>query len=196
MPVLALGAVLAALTGELLGSWFGLGQEYYTVILLLGITACIAGMMKMPLTAIVFAIEALACYENILYVIVVAAVAYIMTEIFGVHSVAENVLKNRIRDLDRSSAPRVIDTFVTVKKDSFAVGKQIRDIFWPANLFVLSLHHAEKQEAEVDEHGEKALREGDILHIRYSTHDEEETKAEIMAIVGEQEYPEEEVSVV
>ena len=196
VPVLALGTVLSAVLGETLERLLGWGQDYYMIILLLGITACIAGMMKMPLTAILFAVEALACYENILYVIVVSAVAYIITEIFGVHSVNESVLKNRVQELNEGRASKVIDTFVTVQKDSFAVGKQIRDIFWPANLFVLSLQHAENRDAEVDEHGGKAIREGDILHVRYSTYDERQTKEELTAIVGEQSYREEEAQII
>jgi hypothetical protein len=77
-----------------------------------------------------------------------------------------------------------------VQEDSFAVGKQIRDIFWPANLFVLSVKHDPKRNAQVDQHGEKVIREGDILHIRYSTFDEPQTKAELIAIVGDQTYNE------
>lgn len=196
VPILALGAVLAALLGKILGNCFGLENEYYTIILLLGITGCIAGMMKMPLTAILFAVEALSCYNNILYVIVVAAVAYMITEIFGVHSVNDSVLENRVKELDQGHPMKVIDTFVTVQHDSFAVGKQIRDIFWPANLFVLSLQHKENANAKVDEHGGKAIREGDILHVRYSTYDENQTRQELTAIVGEQRYREEEADII
>ena len=84
----------------------------------------------------------------------------------------------------------VIDTFVIVKKNACAIGKQVRDIFWPANLFILSIKHDESRKAEVDEHGGKAIHEGDILHVRYSTYNEEETKEELMAIVGIQDYNE------
>ena len=52
LPLLSLGAVLASALGQVLVSAFGLSESYYTMILVLGITACISGMMKMPLTAI------------------------------------------------------------------------------------------------------------------------------------------------
>ena len=83
--------------------------------------------------------------------------------------------------------PRLIDTFVTVKGNSFAIGKQIRDIFWPANLFVLSISHDKSRKTIVDEHGGNAILEGDILHIRYSTYDDEDTKEQLYAIVGDQD---------
>jgi hypothetical protein len=76
---------------------------------------------------------------------------------------------------------------------SFAVGKQIRDIFWPTNLFVLSVKHDTKHRAEVDQHGGRDIRIGDILHVRYSTCDEAETRAQLTAIVGAQDYHENEI---
>ena len=189
VPLLALGAVVSAVLAKLL-TLTGLPSEQYTLILVLGITACIAGMMKMPLTAIVFSIEALSCSANVLSIVATAAAAYAITEIFGAHSINETVLERKIEDLNESKTAQVIDTFVTVQEGTFAVGKQIRDIFWPANLFVLSVKHDPKRNAEVDQHGEKVIREGDILHIRYSTFDEPQTKAELIAIVGEQTYNE------
>lgn len=196
IPILALGAVLSAALGKAMGYAFGLDSEYYMIILVLGITACISGMMKMPLTAIIFSVEALSCYENILYVIVTAAVAFIITECFGVNSINESVLDNRIEEFNEGKVSKVIDTFVTVQSNSFAIGKQIRDIFWPANLFVLSLQHDKAHGAQVDEHGGKVIREGDILHVRYSTFDEVQTKEELTAIVGEQEYSEIETDII
>lgn len=195
LPIMAIGAVFAALIGK--GALaLGLGSDYYTVILVLGITACISAMMKMPLTAIMFAIEALSCTGNLLYVIVVSTVAFMMTEVFEAKSINDSVLENRLEKLNEGKTAKVIDTFVTVKADSFAIGKQIRDIFWPANLFVLSLKHSETHGAEVDEHGGKAIREGDVLHVRYSTYEEERTREELVAIVGEQEYDEAEDKII
>ncbi len=196
LPILALGAALSALLAESAEGLFGLGEKYHMIILVLGISACISGMMKMPLTAIVFSIEALSCHDNIFYVIVAAASAFIITEIFDVKSINDSVLDNNIKYLNRGKEMTVIDTFVTVKAGTFAVGKQIRDIFWPANLFVLSVKRSEKQDAQVDEHGGKAIREGDTLHVRYSTYDEEQTRRELVAIVGEQEYIEAETDII
>ena len=184
------GAASPLIVDEIIEFLFGLEQQYYTVILILGIVACISSMMKMPLTAIIFAIEALGCYENILYVIIVSAVSFVITEIFGAKSINDTVLENRVEEFNEGKTSMVYDTYVTVKKGAFAVGKQVRDIFWPANLFVLSVKHDESRKAEVDEHGGKAIREGDILHVRYSTVDEEETREELISIVGIQDYKE------
>ncbi len=188
LPILAIGALLASLVGRGVQSAFGLSEEYYVMILVLGITACISSMMKMPLTAIVFAVEALSCHDNLLFVIIVAATSYMITEVFDAKSINDVVLDNRIEELNEHRTSKVIDTYVTIQKGAFAVGKQIRDIFWPANLFVLSVRHSERKRAMVDEHGSKAIHEGDVLHVRYSTYDAEASRAELVAIVGEQEF--------
>ncbi len=193
VPILALGALFASAIGRVMSVTFGLGQDYTVLVLVLGITACISAMMKMPLTAIVFAVEALSCYENILYVIVVAVVAYIITEFFGVKSINDTVIEYREESLRKGKTAKVVEAFVTVNQGSFAVGKQIRDIFWPNNLFVLSVKFARNDHVEVDERGGKSIRAGDVLHVRYSTYDSKHTLEELLAIVGDQEVEEIEI---
>jgi hypothetical protein len=46
---------------------------------------------------------------------------------------------------------------------------------------------AKTNSEEVDEHGGKELRAGDVLHVQYSTLNECETEAELAEIVGKQE---------
>lgn len=190
VPLLAIGAVVAAILGNILTPLAGLSDEQYTLILVLGVTACIAGMMKMPLTAIAFSVEVFSCPENILSVLMVAATSFAITEMFGVQSINEYMLEHRMKHINAAKTSKTIDAFVTVQPKSFAIGKQIRDIFWPANLFVLSVKRGPDSRAEVDEHGEKILLQGDILHVRYATFDEEQTKEELTAIVGDQLYEE------
>lgn len=186
LPIIALGAVVSSIFGNICVKHLGLGQEYYTVILALGICACISGMMKMPLTAVFFGVEALSCYENIIPVIIVSAVAYSITEVLGLSSINDSVIEARTEEIFRSKRPVVKDTHVTVAEGSFAVGKQVRDIFWPNNLFVLSVNHGEKGGSRVDEHGENHIHPGDVLHVRYASSDVEATEDELWAIVGEQ----------
>lgn len=185
IPILSLGALVASLIGEGLLA-LGINGELYTIIVILGISACISGSMKMPLTAIIFSVEALSCHANIIPVVIAVFIAYLVTELFGVKSINDTVIELRTEDEEDKGERIVVDTYVTVQKGAFAVGKQIRDIFWPSNLFVLSLKRSDSG-TRVDEHGGKELKEGDILHVRYTTTDEIITEAELIAIVGEQE---------
>lgn len=188
LPIMALGAVGSAICGKVFVS-LGVNSEYYVFIVALGIVSCVSGMMKTPFTAMVFAIEALSCSGYVLPVVAAAGVAYIITEIFRVKSVTDIALENMIENHYHGRERKVYDTFVEVMPSSFAVGKQIRDILWPSNLFVLSIK-SEGQQASVDAHGSRELVEGDILHVRYYTYDEPSTKSELTDIVGLQDYDE------
>jgi len=185
LPIMALGAMISSIIGGYLITHSPLTSAYYPVVVVLGITACIASMMKMPLTAIVFSIEALSAHENIVPVLIVSVLSYFITEAFDVESINEIVLEHRLEDMRHGKEPITVDTTVTVGADAFAVGKQVRDIFWPANLFVLSVRHDTESKAQMDERGDKTLRAGDVLHVRYETYNPEETKRELYAIVGE-----------
>lgn len=180
LPIMALGAVISAMIARLLPVSDG---EYRDLILVLGIAACIAGMMKTPITAVAFSVEALGCGDNILPVIIASAVSFAVTEVFRVESITENVLENRVHSMRKGRIARVVETDVTVAPGAFAVGKQIRDVFWPNNLFIFSVKHTDDRDATVAEHDDKAIRAGDVLHIRYSTYDEARTLEELHALV-------------
>ncbi len=189
LPILAIGAILSGLIGQIFVSTGVLSNEYYPIIVMLGLTASMAGMMKTPLTAMAFAVETLSLTGNVISVIIVVAVSYAITEIFGARSIYETVVRSRVEDIHKDQQPTVIDTYVTVQKGAFVTEKQIRDILWPSNLFVLSIKHDESKPI-VDRHGEKFIHEGDVLHIRYSTYDNLVTTKELIALVGEQDIAE------
>jgi H+/Cl- antiporter ClcA len=184
IPIMALGAVASSTIAKIMIN-LGVNESYYTVIVVIGITACISSMMKTPLTAIVFAIEALACDDNILFVIITSIIAYMITEIFRAKSINDTIIERRTEEINGESKPEIVELAVTIKDDAFAIGKQIRDIFWPRGLKVLSVHR-EQDENETDEYAESTLNKGDILHVRYSTTDNIATLEELYAIVGNQ----------
>ncbi len=177
LPLLAIGATLAGLLAKS-AELCGLDAGYYPTILVLGITACIAGMMKMPLTAIAFAVEALSGHTVILPILVATGISYGVVELFGAVSINDRVLDHRLEQMHRGNR-KIVETTVTVQPDSFAVGKEIRDIFWPESLFVLSVDHKRAL-------GGKTLHAGDTLHIRYATYHEGRLWEELTHILGEQ----------
>lgn len=182
VPILALGALFSSLIGEALIA-LGLSETYYSTIVLLGIAACLSGTIKSPITAIVFSMEALFLSNNITAIVLTVTLSFMITELFGAHSINESVIKTRASQLNADKALLTYDAYVTVSDRSFVIGKAIRDIFWPNNLFVLSIQHSDKL-PEVSEHGDKSIRPGDILHVRFSTCDYEKTAEELSALVG------------
>ena len=172
LPLLAIGAAAAALLGKGLIA-FGMAQEYITLILALGICGSIAGMMKMPLTAILFAIEALGLSDNILAVIITAAIAFSIPEMIGENSIGEHVLENRIEKLSSGKEIKRGETEVTIESGCFAIGKEVRDIFWPHGVYVTSINHVKNGQL---------FDEGDKLIINYKTSDFEKMEKELFAI--------------
>ena len=186
LPILAIGTLVASLVGKLLLNVFSLDESYYMIILMLGITACISGMMKMPLTAIVFSVEALSCYDNIMPVIVVAGVSFVITELFGVESINDRVLDNLIVEINDGKTTTLVERYISAREGSFAIGKQVRDVFWPARLIVLSKKRP-KDLPPVDEHDAKQIHAGDVLHIRCETFDVHSLDNDLSAILGSEE---------
>ena len=190
VPTLAFGAIFSSILSKIFIS-LGLNPAYHQVIILLGMCACISGSVKTPLTAIVFAFEALSLSSNVLSVAIVCVIAYIISEIFCPKSVNDEIMEIRVEEEQHEKTRTLIDATLTVQENSFAVGKQIRDILWPNNTFVLSIKRSD-QRPQIDEHGEKNMYPGDILHVRFSTHDEEQTRGELLSILGAQDYEEKE----
>ena len=184
LPLMAIGALLSTAVATLLTRFCGLDGSYYTVIIIFGIIACIAGMMKMPLTAIVFAVEALSCYDNVIFVIIAAGVAFVITEIFGAESINDRVLENLAKEINAGKEPKFLEGYVTVGSNTFAEGMHIRDIFWPNGTFILSHKHTLPLDQR-DKRAVKAIHEGDILHVRCTTFDEKQTRDELTASLGE-----------
>lgn len=194
VPIMALGAIVASIVGRGVEQIFGL-SGYYTAILTLGIAGCISAMMKMPLTAFVFALEALGSANNVLHVIIVVAVSFVITEIFGIKGINDSIIDNIVKTQEETYERKIIDTHIVIKKGSFAEYRHARDILWPANFFLLSITPSKSRQSFVDAQGAKVFHDGDVLHIRYATFDEAQTKADLIAIVGEQDYNETEASV-
>lgn len=183
LPIMALGAAVTAILAEIAARLVPGSEAYYTLLLTLGIAACIGGMMKTPITAVAFAVEALGCFGNILPVIIAATASFAVTEVFRVESITESVVEKRMEALREGAKPQVVETDVTVAEGAFVVGKQVRDIFWPNNLFVFSVRHTDDRDATVAEDDAKSIRAGDVLHIRYSTYDNDKTMEELRALV-------------
>lgn len=183
LPLMALGALLAAILGRVC-VLLGMDPALQTAFILFGITASVSGMMKTPLIAIVFSVEALSLTGNILAVIITALVSFIITALFGAESITDYVSEVRAAHTRHGKTACTETTTVTVCQNAFAVGKEVRDILWPDGMFVLSVTHPTSGES-VKAHGGKSIAAGDILEVRYVTFDRAKTLAALEEIVGE-----------
>ena len=128
----------------------------------------------MPLTAVLFGVEALGLSHKLLPLILVCTLSYAIPEAFGEESVGEHALERRKENLRRGKTFSEEETEILVEEGAFAVGKEIRDIFWPDGVRVLSVR---KQDEACH-----LLCEGDVLLIRLGTYDREKAMDELSHI--------------
>lgn len=187
LPILAVGATASTLLAKLLVA-LGMEQSYALTVQLIGIAACMSGMMKTPVIAVVFGIEALSLWNNVIGVIIASGVAYCITELCGAESVTDAVVEDKIANINKGKAHIIYEAYAIIGKNSFAEGKHVRDLMWPANCFVLSVQK-KRRDAEVDEHGDLVLNEGDMIHIRYTEVEGREiAKNDILALIGQEHF--------
>lgn len=96
LPTMALGALLAAVLGNICVR-LGMDPALQTAFVLLGITASLSGMMRTPLIAVAFSIEALSLSNNLLAVLITVAVSYAVTVLFKAESIVEYVTENHTK---------------------------------------------------------------------------------------------------
>ncbi len=183
VPTLAFGALLGSLCGNVAVQTGLLPKDYYIVPVLIGMTAFLAATSRTPITAIAFALEALAGLTNILPITVGVTLAFLAIETWDIPSLHETVIAKRVASYTADKTATVVDRFVQVMPDAFAVGKEVRDILWPPTCTVLSIKRpAQKEEAP---HAGDIQAE-DILELHYQTYEPAITLAAIEAIVGPQ----------
>ncbi len=181
VPSLAFGAVIGALCAKVLVAVGILDARYYAVLVVVGMASFLSASARTPITAVAFSLEAMSGLSNILPIVAGATFSYLVIEALGVASFNETVIESKVEHANAGKIAQIVDTYFTVQPDSFAVGKEIRDILWPPTCVILSV---QKQTPTVEGQG---LCEGDVLHMHYKTYDKRATANALEALVGKQE---------
>lgn len=180
LPTLAFGAILGALVAEAMIVFGLVGAEHYTVMVVLGITAFLGATSRIPLTACVFAIEALSCINNVIPLVIATTAAMLIVESSGLEDLTDAVINAKLHRITKGKKSIDVEAALTVKDDSFVVGKELRDVLWPNSCVVLSFEHKDHSKAH------SIISAGDVITVRYLTYDLEATVGELDELVGEQ----------
>ena len=181
VPTLAFGAILGALFGKGLVALEFLNAEYYPIMVIVGMASFLSASARTPITAITFAVEALSGFSNILPITVGVTFAYLTIEALGIVSFNEAVVERKVEEENHEKVKQIVDRHLTVQEDSFAVGKEIRDILWPPTCVILSI---DKNPAQAG--GGVGISVGDVLHVHYRTYEPAHTFELLEALVGVQ----------
>ena len=130
------------------------------------------------MTALVFSIEVLAGVQNTLAIGIAVTAAFMVVEFSGKVSFADTIIEAKAHASHEGRVPLIINAFVTVQENSFADGKELRDLLLPPTCAVLSIDMKNPAASEI--------LAGDVLHLHYNTYHAKETLASLEAIFGPQ----------
>ena len=183
VPTLAVGAVIGAFCGRVFEYLGIMDSKYYSLVVIFGIASFLAASNRIPITALVFAVDGLGGVKNVLPLFCAVASAYFVVHVASLPSTTEMVVEN-IRDrIFYKGRVKTIDAYLIVKKSSFAIGKEARDLLFPPSTIVISVNNHK----DWDINPSAFLSEGDEVHFRYQTTDPSQTLREIEDIVGKQD---------
>lgn len=179
LPTIAFGAILGALCAEAFIALGLMGSEHYTILVVVGMVSFLGASSRIPMTACVFAIEALGGFQNVLPIIAAVTIAFLAVEVSGLGDFTGTVIKTRAHMIHKGKQPRVIEVPLTVYKNSFVIDKELTDVLWPASCTLLSIEKGPN-------HTKLGIAEGDVLTVHYVTYDPLATADEFEVLVGDQ----------
>ena len=180
LPTLAFGAIIGAVCADAMIALGWIGKEHYILMVVLGVASFLGSTSRIPLTAAVFAIEALSGISNVVAIVIAVTVALLAVECSGLEDFTDAVIEAKLHKITKGKKLITIEAPLTVAEDSFVVGKEIRDILWPNSCVVVSYNPtAHKRETF-------GIMEGDVITVRYVTYDLDTSVRELTDLVGEQ----------
>ena len=183
IPNLAFGAMIASLISDGLIAVNLVDAKYHTILIVVGMASFFAASARTPITAVTFAAEALCVSINVFPVIFGVVVSYMLAELYDKTCFTETVIESRVEAAHRGKKAVIVDSHMTVQKDSFADGMETRDILWPPTCAVLSI---DRKRSRSVHNGTQEVREGDVIHLHYQTYDPEQTMKTLTEILGKQ----------
>ncbi len=180
VPTLCFGAMLGGACGKLMTVAGIMDSQHYTFTVLMGMCAFLAASSRTPIMAVAFSFEALGAADNAIFVCLSVAIANITVETLRAYDFTDIVIEGKLKKANKGKKSETVDISLTVGENSFAAGKEIRDILWPPRCTVISVH----KKPSTHHHSHTGLSEGDILDLHFETFDREETLNKLQDILG------------
>ena len=180
LPTLAFGAILGALCAEVFIALGVIGEQYYVLLVVIGMVSFLGASSRIPITACIFSLEALGGFNNIIPIIASVTIAFIVVEISGLSDFTSTVIKTKTQALHQGKEPHVIEVPLTVSKGAFVIDKELRDILWPASCTLISMEKGPNKTKKL------GIAEGDILTVHYTTYNPSLTAKEFTVLFGKQ----------
>lgn len=92
LPTLAFGAILGSICANVAIYFNIIDPKYYPLIVIFGISSFLGATSRIPITACVFAIEALGCINNIFPIIISTTIAFLVIKLSGLEDLTDTVI--------------------------------------------------------------------------------------------------------
>lgn len=185
IPMLAVGGLLGGIMGKLF-IMMGMSADYYPLVVVMAMSTFMGASTRAPLTAVVFVAECTWQFTNLFYVAVTVFVAVLICEVLRIEPLYDVVMEKMIEKQNHGKTKKILNIDVVAQAGSFAIGKSVRDIIWPANTKVNDIEEDDTHQHSMDDDGEKKIFIGDKLNIIVQTFDEQATLSELQDILGKQ----------
>ncbi len=178
IPMLAIGSLLGAMLGTLFVK-MGMDSMYFPAVIVISMTTFFGASVRAPITAIVLVVELSGYQSDFLPVAISIFTAYLVAEILGNTPIYDSMVDRLVEQ----TAGNVIkkDFVIAVEKGTFAVGRQIKDIMWPAGALITQVVRENGESLIPD--GKTELQAGDKLTIAVESVDFNETEEFISYLV-------------
>lgn len=187
LPMIAVGGLTGTLAAKLC-LMCGLNAEYAPNIIMICVAAFFAASVRAPLTAITLTLELTASFTNLLPTAVAVAVAAMIAGAAKTEPLYERMMESMQAEANKINAKRLTSATITgtITALSPALGKRIRDVFWPYNSLVAELKRGER---EIVPDGETLLALGDVITVKAEQVLPEEFMPEITELLTPTEKP-------
>ena len=180
VPVLATGAGL----GALLCVWFesiGMDSAMSDYIIIITMAAYFTTVVRAPITGLVMVFEFTGQFENLLPALLGVGIGFIVGELFRTQSVFEKCLEFIVRERNIKFCAEKKSVTVEVEEGSYADGRSIRSVLWPAGGMVTEV--TSRDGGRFIPGGGTRLKAGDAITFECSALSEEDLKNYLAEIV-------------
>ena len=166
IPMLAIGALLGAIIGTIFVE-MGMDSMYFPAVIVISMTTFFGASVRAPITAIVLIVELSGYKSDFLPVAISIFTAYLVAEILGNSPIYDAMLDRLVEQNSKNVVKK--EFVISVGRGTFAVGRQVQDVMWPAGAHVTRLVRTNGD--IVIPNGKTELKVGDELTLKIESSD-------------------------
>lgn len=189
IPLLTIGALVGGLFGHLFISLGVMEEQYYTMFIVIAMASMMAAVVRAPLTGIILVSEITGQLLNgFLQTAIVVVIAYFVVQLLNITPLYDELLDGTLDALHKGETKKRLIIEEKIDEGSFVVGRSIRDILWPAGVYIVSVarmkHDGQVAYSNDDKEGERLIHAGDVYMMKADTYDIDATLDELRALTS------------